>query len=288
METDNLQALEVHKGVFLLKNVVLADNQEHYCSQFLQPTEVSFSQFSSTPFQSNPFFSFCQLYSIRWKSTPVEKIQTVSDIVTTISQKIHESLYGKTGLWSKLAEDGCSEDHQGRPVCNCTDKTPRYPRSTQLNCVEALAYRKGSRRDWHRDANWMVGLSFGNTVKMGFQRLEDDEPVVVEIESGNAVIFNGGLHKHAVLGIIEETAPGWWKYPFSRVVFLMRDFRQSNKAYRRKLKRQEAAIEGGKMAAKVAASLLHIEDVENNDEEGKEGEDEEVPWWITEEIDNEQ
>lgn len=286
MEADALQALEVHKGVFLLKNLVPVDKAEAYCSHLLQPTEVDFAQFETKPFRANPFFAFCQLYAIRWNDQDKPREDSVTHVVTSLSDEIHKALYDEGGIWANLPEDGCSEDHQGRPFCNCPDKTPHYPRSSKLNCVEALAYRNGSRRDWHRDANWMVGLTFGNTVKMGFQREDDDEPCIVDVESGNAVIFNGGLHKHAVLGIIEGTAPEWWKYPFSRVVFLMRDYRQSYRSFRRKVQRQEAAVAGGKKAAEIAAAKFGLKaeesDEESNDEEKEESKDE--PWWVTEKI----
>jgi quinol monooxygenase YgiN len=93
---------------------------------------------------------------------------------------------------------------------------------TVLNCIETLTYREGAQRGYHRDANWMVGLSFGCDVRMGFRRHDTDAPTEVTIPSGHAVLFHGGLHQHAVLGIVNDTAPAWWKYPFSRVVFLMR------------------------------------------------------------------
>lgn len=68
----NIQASEVHKGVFLLENVVPADVQEEICALLLQPTEVDFAQFETKSFKANPFFAFCQLYAIRWKETPKE------------------------------------------------------------------------------------------------------------------------------------------------------------------------------------------------------------------------
>lgn len=126
---------------------------------------------------------------------------------------------------------------------------------------------------------------------MGFQRLDEDEPCEVDVKSGNAVIFNGGLHKHAVLGIVKDTAPEWWKYPFSRVVFLMRDSRQSYKAFRQKVKRQQAAIEGGKLAAKIALEKFGLgakpEAEAENENDGIEEDSQVVdPWWVTEDIDN--
>lgn len=275
-----MKAVQVHQGVFLLKHLVPTEKQESYCAHLLQPTEVDFAHFDTSSFKENPFFAFCQLYAIRWRNSDERKQDNVTGVVSSISEAIHESLYGADGVWATIAEDGCSEDHQGRPYCNCTDKTPHYPRSTKLNCVEALAYRMGSRRDWHRDANWMVGLTFGNTVKMGFQREDNDEPCVVDVESGNAVIFNGGLHKHAVLGIVDGTAPDWWGYPFSRVVFLMRDFRQSYKSYKKKIQRQEAAISGGKQAAEIAAAKFGFEGGAHEEVWDKDGDDK--PWWVTE------
>lgn len=116
--------------------------------------------------------------------------------------------------------------------------------------------RTGSQRGYHRDAHWIVGLTFGCHVRMGFQRYDTSEKFTLTIPSGDAVIFNGALHSHAVLGIDEGTAPAWWRYPFSRVVFLMRDSRQSLAARRRRDERRAAALRGGKEAAAKAAMRL--------------------------------
>lgn len=108
----------------------------------------------------------------------------------------------------------------------------------------------------------MVGLSFGCDVTMGFQRHDHTAKFTVCIKSGNAVIFNGALHSHAVLSITEGTSPSWWKYPFSRAVFLMRDSRQSLAARRRRDARRQAALEGGKKAAAIAAAKLAAQSVQ--------------------------
>jgi hypothetical protein len=98
-----------------------------------------------------------------------------------------------------------------------------------------------------------VGFTFGCDVTMGFQRSDTSDKFTLIIPSGDAVIFNGALHSHAVLGITEGTAPAWWKYPFARIVFLMRDSRQSVAARRRRDERRAAALRGAKEAAVKAA-----------------------------------
>ncbi len=199
--------------------------------------------------------AFCHLTSSRWKaSSSASAKDVIPKLVSTISEDVHRALYAdKTGILASLPENGCAEDHEGRP-CQCRDTTPLFPRSTTLNCVEALVYRAGSQRGYHRDAHWLVGLSFGCDVTMGFQRHDHTQKFTVCIPSGSAVVFNGALHSHAVLGITEGTAPIWWRYPFSRVVFLMRDSRQSLAARRRRDARRLAALQAGKEAATVAAA----------------------------------
>jgi hypothetical protein len=103
----------------------------------------------------------------------------------------------------------------------------------------------------------MLAVSFGCEVRMGFHRHDDQDPVELTVPSGDAVLFNGALHSHAVLGINEaSSAPSWWDYPFARAVFLMRDARQTISARRRQQTRRAAAGEAGKEAAAMAAQRL--------------------------------
>jgi hypothetical protein len=148
------------------------------------------------------------------------------------------------------------------------DPTPLLPRSTQLNCVEGLIYKAGTRRAYHRDAHWLLALSFGCEVRMGFHRHDNQDPVELTVPSGDAVLFNGALHSHAVLGIGEaESAPGWWAYPFARAVFLMRDARQTIGARKRHQARRAAAAEGAKEAAAVAAERFGVNEDDEDDVE---------------------
>ena len=245
-----VQALSAGDGVIHLKNFIPVDKQSDVCAQLLNGKPVDWTKFEGDQYYKNPFMAFSHLFQIRWpKSNSQEPGLPI--LVSGLSLKVHEGLYGPGGIFAGLPENGCSEDHQGRP-CQCPDKTPFFPRSTLLNCVEALVYRTGSKRAYHRDAHWIVGLSFGCEVVMGFRRHEDSEEVTVRVASGEAVVFNGALHSHAVLSISEGTAPDWWKYPFARAVFLMRDYRQSLKAEKRKEARRKAALEAGKAAAEIA------------------------------------
>lgn len=253
------------EGVVLLQSIVPPSQQEEVVAMLLSGSTVDLSSLSSSAYRNNPFLAFCQLFSLRWKVSEGQEKGSIPTFVEELSKEVHEKLYGESGIYPK-EENGCSEDHQNRP-CTCSDKTPQLPRSTMLNCVETLAYRADTQRGYHRDANWMVGLSFGCDVKMGFRRHDSDEATEVTIPSGHAVLFNGALHQHAVLGIVNNTAPNWWKYPFSRVVFLMRDSRQSFAAQKRKQKRQQAALEGGRQAASIAAAKFNLGGEEEESEE---------------------
>ena len=99
-----LQAVEVHKGVFLLKNLVPQEKAQAYCSHLLQPTEVDFAQFETRSFKANPFFAFCQLYATRWRNQdePAPAEDSVTYVVTSISDNIHKALYGEGGIWANL------------------------------------------------------------------------------------------------------------------------------------------------------------------------------------------
>lgn len=250
-----LKAHAIRDGVIVLQDVVAADKQEEICATLLSGKPHDWSKFQGEEYRKNPFMAFCHLAHMRWK--PKTATGVIPQLVTHISDRIHESLYGPQGIFSTLPENGCAEDHEGRP-CGCADRTPLFPRSTHLDCVEPLVYRTGSQRGYHRDAHWIVGLTFGCDVRMGFQRHDHTEKFEVRIPSGSAVIFNGALHSHAVLGIVEGTAPAWWKYPFARIVFLMRDGRQSIAARRRRDERRQAALKGAKEAAAKAAQKMQV------------------------------
>lgn len=253
--SSSIEAKTIRDGVILLHDVVCAEKQEEICAIMLSGSVHDWSKFQGDEYKANPFMAFCHLAKMRWK--PSTAVGAIPFIVTTISESITNSLYGPHGILSSLPENGCAEDHEGRP-CACADKTPLFPRSTRLDCVEPLVYRAGSQRGYHRDAHWIVGLTFGCDVIMGFQRHDNTEKFTLTIPSGDAVIFNGALHSHAVLGIKEGTAPSWWKYPFARIVFLMRDARQSLQARRRRDQRREAARKGAKEAAAIAAQRLDV------------------------------
>lgn len=254
--TTRLKAEAVRDGVILLHEVVASELQEEVCGTLLSGKPHDWSKFQGAEYRNNPFLAFCHLAQMRWK--PHTATGAIPQIVGAISDKIHDSLYGRQGVFASLPENGCAEDHEGRP-CACADRTPLFPRSTRLDCVEPLVYRAGSQRGYHRDAHWIVGLTFGCDVRMGFQRHDDSEKFTVTIPSGSAVIFNGALHSHAVLGIVEGTAPGWWKYPFARIVYLMRDSRQSLAARRRRDERRAAALRGGREAAAKAAQKAQMQ-----------------------------
>jgi len=260
--TKNLEATIVQDGVLLLKNLVATDQQEVVCSVLLSGKPIDWKNFEGEEYKKNPFLAFCHISTMRWKpKKTIEDHQKdiIQNIVAKISTDVHESLYGvNDGIFACFPENGCAEDHEGRQ-CFCHDKNPLFPRSTVLDCVEALVYRAGSQRCYHRDAHWIVGLSFGSDVIMGFQRHDHSPKFTVCIPSGSAVIFNGALHSHAVLSITEGTQPSWWKYPFSRVVFLMRDSRQSLAARKRRDARRKAALEGAKQVVAIAAERYKLE-----------------------------
>lgn len=178
--------------------------------------------------------------------------------VRALSEQCMALVYGPGGVWSALPEDGCTEDHLGRPCFCGAHASPHLPRSTVLNCLDGLAYKPNTQKGWHRDFNWLVALTFGDTVRMGF-RLHDDDPALeLLVPSGSACVFNGALHMHAVLGIVPDTAPPWWRAlpepRYSRAVFLMRDSRQSYRAQQRKARRVAAAAAGAREAAARATA----------------------------------
>eukprot|EP01113_Clastostelium_recurvatum_P046289 TRINITY_DN8094_c0_g1_i3.p1 TRINITY_DN8094_c0_g1~~TRINITY_DN8094_c0_g1_i3.p1 ORF type:complete len:271 (-),score=46.95 TRINITY_DN8094_c0_g1_i3:95-907(-) len=258
-----MQALPLPDGVVLLQAVVPPEHQEEVVRILLEGSTVDLDdELDGSKYHDNPFLAFCQLFALRWKRKE-EANDPIPSFVDALSQEVHDRLYGEGGIYPK-EENGCSEDHLGRP-CSCADRTPMLPRSTVLNCVETLAYRANTQRGYHRDAHWMVGLSFGCSVRMGFRRHDDQDSTEVTIPSGGAVLFNGALHQHAVLDIVEGTAPLWWSYPFARVVFLMRDARQSFQAHKRRQKRREAALQGGKEAAAVAAERMAAKEADQEE-----------------------
>ena len=279
---EGMRAQHVRDGVVLLRGVVAPSQQQAVCARFLQAahrTNLEFLPFAHLFTLRLPRNAAPTTTATKTTSSTTEQVEQVedeekddveveqedaeasagselADLLAGLSDRLHQSLYGPGGLWAGLPENGCSEDHQGRP-CRCPDPTPLLPRSTQLNCVEGLIYKAGARRAYHRDAHWLLALSFGCEVRMGFHRHDDQDPVELTVPSGDAVLFNGALHSHAVLGIGNaESAPGWWAYPFARAVFLMRDARQTISARRRQQARRAAAVEGGKEAAALAAARL--------------------------------
>ncbi|ELR20323.1 uncharacterized protein ACA1_184760 [Acanthamoeba castellanii str. Neff] len=249
-----MKAQHVRDGVVLLRGVVAPPQQQAVCARFLQAahrTNLEFLPFAHLFTLRLPRNAASTTTATKTTSSTTEQVERedeqkeeddveveqedaeasagseLADLLAGLSDRLHQSLYGPGGLWASLPENGCSEDHQGRP------------------------------RSYHRDAHWLLALSFGCEVRMGFHRHDDQDPVELTVPSGDAVLFNGALHSHAVLGIGEaESAPGWWAYPFARAVFLMRDARQTISARRRQQARRAAAVEGGKEAAALAAARL--------------------------------
>lgn len=130
-------------GVLLLENLVLAEKQEEVCALLLSGQIHDWRKFQGPEYRNNPFLAFCHLTAQRWNKATA-KGSVTSQLVSQLSDEIHRSLYEKGGVFASLPENGCAEDHEGRP-CQCADKTPLYPRSTALNCVEGLVYRAGER-----------------------------------------------------------------------------------------------------------------------------------------------
>ncbi len=113
---------------------------------------------------------------------------------------------------------------------------------------------------------------------MGFQRHDDDvDHIEIDVPSGSAVLFNGALHRHAVLALMDHTAPPWWDFPFARAVFLLRDTRQSHRAMKRKQARDAAGRAAGLCAAQIALSKFQQPEIsdEKSDGSAEKGKEEE-------------
>jgi len=101
------------------------------------------------------------------------------------------------------------------------------PQHYNINYVDVSMYRPGRKLPWHRDGGWIVGLTMGGTVQFGFG-LTEATRTSVELHSGDAILFNGAIHSHAVLDILNDV-PSWWqeegggRYGYGRMLAQFRD-----------------------------------------------------------------
>lgn len=97
-------------GVILLNNVIPASEQEQVVSMLLEGSTVKLETLEDSSHKNNPFFAFCQLFSLRWKNQP-NSDDDIPVFVRQLSEEVHRILYGEHGVYPNQ-ENGCSEDHQ--------------------------------------------------------------------------------------------------------------------------------------------------------------------------------
>jgi alkylated DNA repair dioxygenase AlkB len=107
------------------------------------------------------------------------------------------------------------------------------PRKYDPNALYAVLYPHGGSFIPHVDGakGWALSVSVGNSANFFYSDGKEGERTYVRLDSGDALIFNGGQLYHGVECIYPNTAPAFWtsdeteisKYDMSRLVLQFRD-----------------------------------------------------------------
>lgn len=107
------------------------------------------------------------------------------------------------------------------------------PAKYEPNALYAVLYPHGGSFIPHVDGakGWCLSVSIGNAADFFYSEGKEGERTYIKLESGDALIFNGGHLYHGVERIYPETAPAFWHtdeteislYDMSRLVLQFRD-----------------------------------------------------------------
>jgi len=107
------------------------------------------------------------------------------------------------------------------------------PSKYNPNSLYAILYPHGGSFIPHVDGakGWALSVSVGDAADFFFSETKTSERTYVRLDSGDALIFNGGQLFHGVEKIHTNTAPSFWtsdetdisKYDMSRLVLQFRD-----------------------------------------------------------------
>jgi len=92
------------------------------------------------------------------------------------------------------------------------DERFKCPPTYEPNAVYAILYPHGGSFIPHLDGarGWVLSLSIGDAAEFYYSHGVDGERTRVRLESGDAIIFNGGQLHHGVSKIYPSSAPQFW------------------------------------------------------------------------------
>jgi len=113
------------------------------------------------------------------------------------------------------------------------DEALTCPDKYNPNALYAVLYPHGGSFIPHVDGakGWCLSVSVGNAADFFYSQGKEGERTYIKLESGDALIFNGGTLFHGVERIYPDTAPDFWTsneteislYDMSRLVLQFRD-----------------------------------------------------------------
>jgi len=111
------------------------------------------------------------------------------------------------------ARDTISDQIESDMVIRANKKGMQFPANYSPNALYGILYPEGGSFIPHVDGakGWALALSVGDSASFYVCETEFSERYHIRIDSGDAVIFKGGILYHGVDAIIPNSAPSFWK-----------------------------------------------------------------------------